>query len=797
MSGSLSDRARSSGPGTSALQRAIADYGLELALICVLFVMMCERVWNFGITHTDDASWALLAHDPYSDVVDHWAKSQGRVWAYPAGTLMLHALRWQGTFYGEFLRLGSFAAFFVTFHVTAAIYFGRRVALLAAVFFTALHVQRSDGSLLTTYPLFTWASGCLFLASVLLGRWYVRSKTPALLLICGLLLTVSLFNHEGVALLYAGLFALSIWQNSVTLTNGGGSGLSGLIRLGPVRRLCAAHFASIGVYLVVSLTWALIHPTTYEGHALGSFDPGTIARVAISFATSGSLLHDVFLPYSVLYFDETTATVNSALYRPLKFIGDIPTSLPALMAGVIALILMVRLTSLWPRSRQSPPLEARGLMAATGAGLIFAIVPMIPVALTARYQVWHAAGVVAYAHTIFSYFGLSLAAAGAMLLLFRCLPVRGWIAPAVALTMAIAVGLLAAIDNRVNEAIAGDMRPEAGRWRVLALALDAAQKTGVPTTRVVAPRFESSSWFGKISLPYWSDYARARYGADIRFISPAESLDRATENLTFLDYALMDDRRTFFVVLSALRPAEDSNRTRVLASRIVIGLERASDRWLNANWLTYDDNLGRPHDVRLRDLPRSGSNSKIRVLDNVQAIPTSIRIQEQPLVTASPVLCSPFAGTGAQISLATRTTGRGECQGPIALESGWDRLGANGVWNTAKQAVVAVQTSGLPPGDIEATFKLTSFTGLGFHPATQTVRVMVQGEELAKWSFGYRLPVTEQRVIVPERLRGENAMRFTFETSPMLNPKTLGINADDREYGIYLQEVTVSAVPAR
>ena len=188
---------------------------VELLLLCALLVLFCDRIWRLGVMHTDEAIWALRAYDPNADLVGSFARSQGRLWAFPIGTLMLHAAAWNETVYGHLLKVGSFAAFFLTFHAFVWVFCGRRLALLCATLFLALNVLRWEESNLTTVPLLSWGSATLALIAILVARFYVERGKTFLLPVSGVLLFIALFCNEGVALFFVLAFPWClIWTAS-------------------------------------------------------------------------------------------------------------------------------------------------------------------------------------------------------------------------------------------------------------------------------------------------------------------------------------------------------------------------------------------------------------------------------------------------------------------------------------------------------------------------------------------------------------------------------------------------------
>ena len=610
---------------------------IELILIGALLVLFCDRFWRLGVMHTDEAIWALQAYDPNADLIGSWARSQGRLWAFPIGTLMRHAAEWNETLYGHLLKVGSFAIFFLTFHAFVWVYCGRRLALLCATIFLALNVLRWEESILTSVPLLTWGSATLALLAILAARSYVERGKPFLLPLSGVLLFVSLFCNEGVALFIALLFPWClVWTAAQATPNN--SLRSQILRPGPTRRLFGAYLIALTSYVIIASTWKLMHPSTYAGVTLAPFNPYRIASAAVSFATSGSILHDLISPYHVTYADYFTQTGVTIDYSPFNFFSGVSSSPTALLAGGISLALMLSLL-LEPDAKPARRFASPEIFAIV-TGLALAFIPILPVAMTVQYQDWFFnLGVMAISHSILSYFGISLALAGPVSALFRAAPTASRAGAVLTVIVALAVGALAITANRMSDAIAADMRPEAARWRVFALALDTMRVANLQASNVLAPRFRNGSWFSVVPTSYWSDLAKARYRMNVNFVEPAARFADLQGGLVYLDYLFLNEPRSVIVILAKLLQTERHGAPAVLADQILIRVEQPTQRLLDTSWLAYVDADGKPHQSRLSLLPVVDQDRGILTVPDVLADPASIRIEPQASIANLPVLC--------------------------------------------------------------------------------------------------------------------------------------------------------------
>lgn len=604
---------------------------IELILIGTLLVLFCDRVWRLGIVHTDDAMWALWAYDPTTDPIGDFARNMGRLWAFAIGPLWLHASAWNETLYGNLLKVLSFAIFFVTFHGFVWVYCGRRLALLSATLFLALNVLRWEESILTSVPLLSWGSVSLALIATLVARSYVKHRNPILLPLSVTLLFISLVCNEGVSLFIMVLFPWCLFWNEV---QAGGASLRRMILPGSARRLLIAHFVCISTYILVAATWRVLNPTTYNGVMLAPFDIYRIAPAAISFATSGSIFHDLASSYGVTFADQFTKSGLAINYSPFRFVSGVAASPTGILAGGIstALILSLLLT---PKGSRAWSFASPEIFAIV-TGLALAFVPILPVAMTVQYQEWFFnLAVSSNSHSILCYFGVSLVLAVVVSMILKLVPNRA--SAVLTAIVALGVGGLAVTATRMSDAIATDMRPEAARWRVFALALDTLHSTKLQANNVLAPRFRNGSWFAVVPTSYWSNLAKARYGRSLNFVDPTEKFAGLKGDTIYLDYIYLNEPRSVVVTLAKLLQTERHGNLAVVAERVMIRVEQASQRLLDTTWITYVDADGKFHQSRLSGLSVSDSGKGILTVSGL-VDPISIRIVSQASPANLPIL---------------------------------------------------------------------------------------------------------------------------------------------------------------
>jgi len=777
------------------VQLARQENVTDIALISVVILIFCLRIWDVGIVHSDDAAWAVEAHNAGSSTATYWAVTQGRLYAFPYGALMLHAIARFGTTYGELLRVGSFAVFFIAFHAFVAVYWGRRLAILTCCCFLSFFSLRWEASWLTAGPLAPWVMGSAFLASLLLARAYAKTGRTALAVATGLSLFASFFHNEGITLLFGAIFLLAVvWiaLDSFGAPFGLRHTFSVLTRPGPPRTLLATLAISALAYIVTAGGWRIAYPSHYDGHIFAPFDLAKFSATLLQFSTGNLFLRDLFQPYSLNFDDALTKSAMLSIYKPSTYLRALIWDPAAVMFGFIIALAFWRSSHRRSRNSVTGSSLVSAEIFALIAGLTIAILPIAPVAATAKYQEYLRYGVASYNASIIPYFGISLTLAAIFTLITKT--VREQWRSALASVMALGIGIAAATSSRMNDAIAADMRLEGGRWRVVALALEAAESAQMSVKAVWAPRFRSGSGFTREPTHYWSDYAKARYKADLHFLDlmpPPEKL----EGMAYLDYFLADDDRSFVVAIARLRPTAPASALRGTADKIVINIQRPNATLLRTFWISFLDNQGLLHQIPLGRLPPGDRNGRIRILDNVSAVPGTIQIVRQAIIEHWPDSCSVSENIQHTIDIGTRSVAKDwGCSSEVVLGAGWGPVETRGVWSSSTQARLSIATAGLPRTRLELAFDLSTYTGMGFYHGTQTVHVSLNDRPMASWTFGPGLPAPDTRLVVPEDLVNSSAtLEVAFEIDRPMNPKKLGVANDDRELGITLRAIKLNS----
>jgi hypothetical protein len=498
---------------------------LVFLILMILLIVFAQRTWGLGITIFDDAQWVLETQIPGHDPVRDFAVNQGRLWAFPVGSLMAHALTWQGTFYAETLKALSFVAFVISFHCLVAVYFNRRIAACTTLLYLSLSAVRWES--INAYPLLNWPTLTAFALSVLAAHRYYSEGRSIWATISGILFLYSLFNNEGLSLLLFLLYATLVLATHIQFRC-----------VSPLKTLSLA-MVWIGVsalYVALALWWSRIHPTGYDGHKIAGFDTERILTVILHFSTSGSVLHEIFDSYRVLFSDTVQKTQILKTYDIRTALQDI-LAFPASIAvgGLVALAGLMIFTG--RNSDRSP--NRLGL--AIAVGLIVSCVAIVPVAMTEKYQSYvFTSGVHGYQLSNFSNYGISLILSASVVSAIDSVNVgrRTMVA-----ALALIIGALSALTSAQSSNMIADIRPEASRWKVLERVVEVAAANNIDIRYIWAPAFANGTWYAVLPATYWSEYARFRLGKEISLETDLAKLD--TENgYAKIEYSSSRDRGT-------------------------------------------------------------------------------------------------------------------------------------------------------------------------------------------------------------------------------------------------------------
>ncbi len=739
--------------------------------------------------HTDDAAWALWAMTPGADPVSDWARAQGRIWAYVSGSLIFYTLKWQGHIWGEILRIGSFLVFFTSFFWYVSKLTDKKIALLSASLFLSFFMMKWDGSILTTYPLITWIAGTAFIFALWSSRQYVLKGGLLYLFCTALLFLYSLFNNEGITVLFIVLFFLHSLIQGTTIDP---SPLqTNLFKLKKrTIQLLSLFFVVSASYSLLYIAWYIAHPTTYDGHVLSTFNLSRFVKTLFHFSTSGSAIHDLFSPYVVGFGDYYNGTGKSSSYyltRNLQRSLHSPTSL---MIGLITVWLLLMLTSKNGKLRSASSVEKikqilsyRGLMI---AGLLIAIIPIIPVALTSKYQVWMAENHIrAYSHTIFSHFGWSCVFATLLVSLLEKLKGHTLKKKVGVFVIIGFSGLLASQANTANDDIASDIRPESGRWQMLA-EMDKMNREIFHSDHIWSPRLHSGSWYAVVSKDYWSEYAKRKLGSTATISAQNPSLNEQLKPYVAHDYNYDRLGKNFVAVMSFAQPKTGQDK-------IAIYLEGGIRDKMASYELHFSNHKGEATRIQINQLKPLANNTEWLIVQEPEVVASTIRIVRKDHKGNEIELCALHVPKGVTLMQTSKPKAHQlRLNAPDNLISGWLPENDGDAWSNKTSARLLLPSSILPKADFHLVFELSTLSRRAQLNTVQEVGVQIQGETLALWPFSKSEQPSQMVVTVPARLREKAPdLYIDLTVSQLINPHNMGLSDDTRDLGVLLQSIRI------
>lgn len=759
--------------------------------IAVLLLVFCFRIWDVAPTHTDDAIWRIGGHQGNWQVVVDWAKSQGRIFAFVSGSLIYVGTTLQGSTLGPLLHVGAFALFFLGFHGLLCVYFNTKLAMLTAIANLALFAIRWEGSIVTTYPLFSWVLGTVFVASVYCGWQFSKHRRIGFLCTSLLLLYVSLNIHEGMSLLFSFLATLAVVANYGS--SGGKRSHQGNIVSNPLFvRQISGTVGVIVLYFGGYIAWRLANPSQYDGNKFGSFNPIQVAQVLFSLSASGTVLTDCFIPYRVNFADAIGHDGYGIAYQPLKYLAVQGNIILALLCGVFATTATLTLSGRWsPIAGDSQTRCHRlpGWFPCILTGVSIAVIPVLPVAFVGKYQEqFYKLDVRSYAFTPICHFGWSLILAFLISQTDRLK--RNSIQRTLSILISVCMGVMCYCATLRNEAAVADIRRETCRWKVVDQIASILPRLERTVTAVHVPRLPSGSWFTVVTTDYWSNYMQKRFHQTLRFDSTSIARSSIGPGLAYVDYYTAKDNRQS-IVFAALLDVEPKNG-QVIAREIGVastGLDPSDRAQYQLNYRDLD--LGSVS-CRFSQMSVSNEDKHIRLLRNVRAVPSSIHISQHSEVHDLNIECGEHATLNIPIRFGLESGRLGGESGAKWLVGGWHPQERSGTWSSEKSSKLHVPLKAEPGDKFSVKVIASTLTGLGFYDQPQTVRLKIGDRIVASQGFVRGSGFLEIPFDMDQSdLTNVENLVLEVEVEDILNPAKLGISADTRNLGVMIQNLTV------
>lgn len=760
----------------------------------ILLLIFCCRVWGIGPTHTDDAVWHLAALQGKWEVVNDWAINQGRFFAYVSGSLIYFGNMFQGTNAGSFMQLGSLTCFFFLFHYVIGLFFNKNIALLAACLNLALFSLRWDGSIVTTYPLYFWVLGSIFLLAILALRRFSQSGQGRWLWAYSLFLFVSLNIHEGASVLLAMLALMvcfydsRLWQ---AFSERGHVGLAErILKLIPQSsdkrqrmQLCVT-VGTIALYFACFVAWRLAYPSKYSGNSLGSLSPLTFLPLVLNLSLNGNVIGELFGPYRVGFADAVSGDGYGVVYRTSKFLFSSDSTTIGCITAVLVGSQVFALLHSSQRDESKNRLPIIGGLIAVG--LLIAFIPVAPVSLSNKYQnEFYSLGVAAHCYTPLCHFGWSILLAGGMWWSATHFPwprSRG----IASIATAVLIGIVAFGAAKRNDAVAADMRRETCRWQIAQQVNNLLEATDKSVECVCIPQFASGSWFTVVPESYWEKYFATRFNRQVDFCSTPLSDRDLQAGVMLVQYEPATWTSDSWAIGTVLERRE-SRLQELITREVVVSTSGLSPSKLNQLQLRYHDSKeDTPELVRVSQLPESPKNKSVRKLQNIAAVPDTITLSQFASVSRVPIMATVLDGKSVRFGTAP-TGGRERLFGNHWLSSNeWHLPEGQGVWSKCSASKISVPLDSSE--ELGCKLRLSTLTGLGHSDIPQRVTIALDGREPIYLDFKQGDGFKDAYISIENYSIARQTLVIDISVPP-LTPSEIGISSDTRVLGVFVQSI--------
>jgi hypothetical protein len=351
------------------------------------------------------------------------------------------------------------------------------------------------------------------------------------------------------------------------------------------------------------------------------------------------------------------------------------------------------------------------------------------------------------------------------------------------------IAVLSAGAYAMNDAIALDMRTEASRWLVFDRAMRIMQAQGWSRYNIVAPRFASGSWFAVLPPGFWTEWAAARYGMQVGFMTTEVPARALAGGAIVLDFVAKGETG-IFVTLAHVR-SQDAHEPPV-ADAIFVAPVKVADYRVTQEVLQFDDaKLGR-WNVRLLNAERMPEDPSVRVVRPVAADPASISVLPQSPIGSLPITCATPLVPADRVAFGTSAgPHQSTCIGTMLLGEGWHPPEKAGIWSRDRTAVLHLPVA-VSARDLRVRLTLGSYTGLGFYDSTTDVQVRAGSRLVAERQDGFRSPMPPIEFAVNrDDVTADGNLTISIGVDRTYNPRQLGIAPDDRELGVHLEMLEV------
>jgi hypothetical protein len=514
----------------------------------VLAILTLFPLLQTGFTTHDDSRTALDAGNPANYFTQAFERAKYRgAFAVPISAFFgLVPYFVDSAAYYQAIKLGSILANFILFFVLVRFLFNSSAfAFFTTILAWCLIQNNWQHNLLTSYPFgFHFALSCLFFALFSFAKNSGAHESQWGLL-SGLLFFLSMLIYEAFlayVFIFIGLAIYIQFENGRSKKN----------CLAGINQLLLPISISSGIYLLLYCTFRWFYPSLYDGVILAPFSIIRIIRVLLQYSIG---------TFPTLFYLFDSVRINTT------FDGFVPHRI-----GIISLFQQLRVewlvkaiiasSSCWILLRSKQFIFSRAsFLISIVFGFGFVVLPLIPIALTLKYQDWainHST--VAYVPSYFSFFGTVFIISSIIFFLNQHMINRQVTATLYIIIVSIFVSLSSIMTDYYNFYVTLDQQLSHLKWVSFNLFLDTPEFKAVPDGSVLyAPTLGRPRGIVDHSHDptYWSTYVRQKTGKLLVITNRREELRSVSgsgepSGMYYLSYHQEPKDKNQFIVFAAV-----------------------------------------------------------------------------------------------------------------------------------------------------------------------------------------------------------------------------------------------------
>jgi hypothetical protein len=481
-----------------------AEFKLFLVLIIVLAIFVLFPILNTGFTTSDDIEIGLQSFYPefYFEYALNLAIGQGRLPSF-----LLQYLYWLPyIFHSEAIyqcfRLLPILLNTLLFAVVVTRFLGlTHLGYLSAILYLTFLQNNWQHCLLTSYPLVFQFGLCCFFLSLLSFQNYAITEKMKWAVICGILYLFALITSETFAPYFLIFLSIAmVFLKTLKIP----SSFSRYISL--VFPVALPLFIYLGCYLL----FRLVYPSGYSGTQFAEFSIFKFIRVIVQLSVGT-------IPGIFYLVDSRTinATFDGFGYHQegLFFL------LNHLKADWIVKAFLSSTFCIWLLGRQANILSRKNAALSILIGLLFMIIPFIPLGLTEKYFIWVSNGMISYVYSHAAFFGTIFIIS---IILFQCRNI-GYSNKIIRIISELVIGLVivtaSLLTDYYNYYVVIDQQLSDLKWKTMDCFFETVEFDKIPQNSIiVAPSLWKSRGIVSPSTTYWSRYILAKTGKMVTVI---------------------------------------------------------------------------------------------------------------------------------------------------------------------------------------------------------------------------------------------------------------------------------------